>query len=193
MKPNGQFTVNRPHFYIYMIVVNCDAGQFPVGQMITERHTTTEIGHWLREWHQSVGIPPNEVVTDSSRALQTAVVQTFSNFKVLEEYVNGCFDSDSMPACWLRTDVAHFIHKYTAFLKNYPPRIKTFFAASIGKLLRSTSLEESKLLLERILTVCLCETCGHLVNIAPPVLSECQKAINYLKQLIVTGKTLSLS
>lgn len=65
--------------------------QFPVLQMLSERHDTTAIQFWLIEWLR-LGAPlPAEVCCDFSLALLGAVVRAFTNNSNLAEYVNRCY------------------------------------------------------------------------------------------------------
>lgn len=115
------------HIFLYNCVVNSEKSSiFPVAQMISEKHHTNIIQYWLVEWIRSGAPRPREVVCDYSRALLTAAVRSFTNYFTLDEYADACIEN-TLPTCYIRIDVAHFIKKYVNFLKTSRPRIKQFY------------------------------------------------------------------
>ena len=57
--------------YLYLIVVNDDAGQYVVAQMISSIHNTVAILHFLNEWVRLGAPHPKVFNRDGSRALLT--------------------------------------------------------------------------------------------------------------------------
>lgn len=70
------------------------------------------------EWIRSGAPRPREVVCDFSRALLTAAIRSFTNYATLGEYTDA-YKEGNLPACYIRINVAHFIKKYSNFLKDY--------------------------------------------------------------------------
>ncbi|XP_036319256.1 uncharacterized protein LOC118733793 [Rhagoletis pomonella] len=62
-------------------------------------------------------------------------------------------DSNNIPVCYIRYDVAHFIKKYAALCSEKRKEIKRFYLACIGTLILSRSLEDAKKILHVMLTV----------------------------------------
>lgn len=126
--------------------------------MLSERHTTNAIQYWLMEWVRS-GVPqPREVVCDFSRALLTAAVRSFTSYSTLDEYADAC--KEDLPACYIRIDVAHFIKKYSNFLKDSHPRIKQFYLHILEQLILCRDIETADEILKGILIIARSETEG---------------------------------
>ena len=47
----------------------------------------------------------------------TAAIRNFTNYNTLNEYTDACKE-DNLPPCYIGIDVAHFIKKYSNFLKD---------------------------------------------------------------------------
>lgn len=54
------------HFFLYLGVISCHAGQFSVVQQISERQNTVTINTWLEKWLESGALIPKEVVSNRS-------------------------------------------------------------------------------------------------------------------------------
>ena len=143
--------------FLYTVVINCEAGQFSLAQMLSECHNTDVIQFWLMTWFRSSGLVPNEVVVDMSRALLTAVIRTFTHNKTLEEYCEQC-SGEQLPDIFVRIDNAHFIKKYAQLLKSLlgPSKVevKRFYLAVIGQLIVCQSIEQAEEILKCFFTVC---------------------------------------
>jgi len=63
--------------FLYDVVVSREYGQFPVCQMISEKHDTITITFWLEMWIKAGVNPPNEAVSDYSKALLGAMCKSF--------------------------------------------------------------------------------------------------------------------
>lgn len=148
-----------PHIFLYLIVINCSAGQFTVNQMISEAQDTGTIQNWMTQWSRS-GIPsPKETVSDAARALQTAIVRTFTGYLTIEEYCD-VFLNDKLPICYVRTDVAHVLHIYAKLLQPEHRLVKKFYMAVTGKIILSRNLESVKKIIFALLIVSTSETEG---------------------------------
>jgi len=170
------------HIFLYQAVINYDGHQFPVTQMLSERHTTNNIHFWLLEWSRMGAPYPREVVVDSSKALLNAVVRCFTSHATIKDYANAC-KNKIMPECYIRTDVAHCIKMYANLKKNLPRRIKIFYIAAIGQLIMCQNIDNAAIIFRAILTVALSETEGTLANGEE---TPCEKEKKRLKS-IVTG------
>lgn len=149
------------HIFLYTCVVNSpDKVKYPVTQMISESHTTLWILLWLMQWTQSGAPPPREVTCDQSVALLTAVVRAFTGCVSIDKYADEIWEDKILPSCYIRIDVAHFIKKYAKFLKIVRPKIKTFYLASISKLIITRSIEEAENILFSIFIIALNDTEG---------------------------------
>jgi len=91
---------------------------FTVSNMKSERHNALAIFNWLAKWLSNDVSPPKEVVCDQSVALMSSIVQCFTQYSSLNQYLLICAeltlgklscDSHWLPNCFLRSDVAHFV------------------------------------------------------------------------------------
>lgn len=169
--------------YLYLGVICLAEGQIPVLQMLSESHDTNQIQYWLMEWIKSGASIPKEVVTDGSRALQTAVISAFTGYFTIEQYADAC-QGPIMPPCYVRLDNAHFIKIYSSFFKaaNTLRRIKIFYLVALGQLIMAKTITEAKNILEALFFTLRSETDGKLPN---GLDSEVEKAKDFLKKLIV--------
>lgn len=179
-RPDGTLS---QHIFLYHAVINCDAGQFSVAQFLSETHTSTYVRLWLMEWCR-IGAPhPKEVVTDYSRALLTAAIKEFTGHANIEQYSDAC--RDTVPACYIRIDVAHFIKNYSIALKKYSGPVRSFYLAAIGQLVLCRTIEHAKLIFKALLVVSQCDTEGNIKG--TETATECSTQQRYLERLI-TGK-----
>ncbi|KAG8246653.1 hypothetical protein J6590_079136 [Homalodisca vitripennis] len=68
------------HIFLYEGVVHTGKQQIRVVQMLSEKQDSKTILYWLNEWQRCCA-PSKEVVTDDSKALQSAVCRSFSRRK----------------------------------------------------------------------------------------------------------------
>jgi len=59
--------------FLYDVVISMEYGQFLVCKMISEKHDTITITFWIEIWIKSGINPPNEAVSDYSKALLGAM------------------------------------------------------------------------------------------------------------------------
>ncbi|CAI6376135.1 unnamed protein product [Macrosiphum euphorbiae] len=155
--------------FLYEAVVSQGFGHFPVSQMISERHDTITISFWLDLWIKSGANPPNEAVSDCSKALLGAMCRSFCSCD-LRTYVKNCFSNLNgstcdIPPCFIRIDVSHMIKLFCRLkilneIRN--KRLKEFYVRGFRLLLTSTTLEMFKQILKSLMTVILSYTDGYL-------------------------------
>lgn len=181
-RPDGN---DSQHIFLYLGVINSEAGQFSVTQLLTEAHDTGTIQNWLVQWIRS-GVPvPKETVADSSRALQTALVRTFTGYKTIEQYCD-IFLTDELPDCYIRIDVAHFLKIYCNVLRGISRLVKKFYMGVIGKIILCTDLQSARKIIKNALIVSMNETEGVLGD--PSSQTSCNIAKQCLINLI-TGQS----
>lgn len=179
-KPDG--TLSK-YIFLYHAVINCNGAQFSVSQFLSETHTSTYVRLWLMEWCR-LGVPhPKEVVTDYARALLTAVVKEFTGYCTIEKYANAC--QDTVPDCYVRIDVAHFLKTYSVALSKYSRPVRTFYLASVGQLVLCRKVEDARKIIKALLTVSQCDTEGYCNGTKTP--TECENQKRFL-ELLITGK-----
>lgn len=140
--------------------------------MVSESHNANSIHFWLAEWLRS-GVPvPKEVVCDSSKALLIAIIRAFTGYLNIEDYADACNNSN-LPKCYVRIDVAHFVKKYSNFLKPLSKRVKIFYLGAIGQLILCRSITSAKEIIQSIFVVALSETDGKLKT---GNVTQCDKA-----------------
>lgn len=168
------------HIFLYNSVINCDnSGLFPVCQMLSESHNTNAIQFWLLEWIRLGAPRPQEVVCDFSRALLTAAIRCFTGYLTLEDYSDACKNSQ-LPRCYIRIDVAHFIKKYSNFLKNTRPRIKKFYLSLLGQLILCRNIETAEEILTCILIISRSETEDNTQQNKPTMCEEYKIKVKHL-------------
>jgi len=155
--------------FLYEAVISQGFGQFPVSQMISERHDTISITFWLDMWIKSGVNLPNEAVSDYSKALLGAMCKSFCSSN-LRSYVQKCFlvltkSNNDLPPCFLRVDVSHMIKMYCRLqhfsgIRN--KRLKEFYVRGFRLLLTPKSLERFKKILKSLMVVILSSTDGWL-------------------------------
>ncbi|CAK1594095.1 unnamed protein product [Parnassius mnemosyne] len=172
-----------PIFLYAAVISTSDGDHTSVAQMISDRHTTRVIAHWLSEWSLQSGVePPKEVVCDASEALLAATIKTFTPFKTINQYADS-FLSDELPPCYVRIDVAHHIKKYVDILKTARVEVKKFYLACIGKLIRCTSLDEADKLIYAIFVISSSESDG-VQEKNENLLSECQEQKDFIASIL---------
>lgn len=173
------------HMFLYHGVINCKNGQFSIFQMISENHNANSIHFWLAEWLRLGAPVPKEVVCDSSRALLIAIIRAFTNYNSIEDYSDSLKNA-SLPNCYVRIDVAHFIKIYSTILKSLNKRIKTFYMSAIGQLILCRNITNARDILTSIFTLALSETDGNNVTGLP---TKCDQERTKLINLIATNTT----
>lgn len=160
-----------------------------VANMLSERHDTVSITHFLHTWRRSGAMVPKSVVCDMSLALMSACVQSFSEFSSLNEYLSHCsliIQPDStfkVPNFYLKNDIAHMVKLVTQFpsLRTVIKRTKAFYIRIICLIIQETRLQRMEEIIKKMFQVALHETEGQFPD--GRVLPS-EEAKNFLKELI---------
>lgn len=169
--------------YIYLIVIRSPAGQFSIAQMISEKHTTEDISFWLSSFEHFGAIRPKEVIVDGSDALLNACARTYTNTDSIRLYADQC--RKLTPRCWIRCDVAHFVKNWASYLTKHCQikKVRVFYLAAIGRLIRCQNLEDAQILLKAIFTASLSESAGELPSGEPTL---CDGETAFITNLITS-------
>jgi len=176
------------NIFLYEGIVSSPFGHISVTQMVSEKHDTLSIFQWIAVWMSSGLRPPNEVVSDYSRALLAAISRAFCDGIGVNDYVNYTFKvligvEKKIPATYIRLDVAHMVKIFcrikclTGVKSKY---LKEFYVRGFRLLMTSENLKTFETILEAFLTVMLSETDGWSNNTETP--SETAKS--YILELI---------
>lgn len=167
--------------FLYECVIRTSTGQFSVSQMISEIHNTNAINYWLIEWVRSGAPPPKEVVCDFSKAILTAAIRAFANYGSIEQYVNALSEGP-LPICYIRVDVAHFIHMAAIFLRPERPRVQKFYLAALVQMVLARTVNDAAAIFRSILIVSKSETEGYTVQQEQ---TPCETEKQKLKSLLI--------
>lgn len=170
-RPDGQ---KSKTIFLYDITIHDRINNkiLSAGNMLSERHDTVAISHFIQNWRKAGAKVPKTVVCDMSLALMSASVQSFTEFNTLNDYLNHCsliIENEVAfvkPKCYLRNDIAHtvklisLITQYRS-LGNVLKGTKSFFVRAICLVIQETNLMRMEELLENIFNVALYETEGN--------------------------------
>ncbi|CAI6355980.1 unnamed protein product [Macrosiphum euphorbiae] len=128
----------------------------------------------------------------------SALVQAFTQYKSLEEYLDACFSivlknqNISIPQCMIKNDINHFMHLVTQWspLKNTKfTRTKQLIERTIWLLVYSSSISESEQILESLFSIILSKYDVKLLNATNNYDdTHCVKSIRYLQNLISSSE-----
>lgn len=150
-------------------MVIADGFQVPVYSMTSELNTANWLTFFMSEWVREKGEIPNQFTADMSMALLNAAVRSFTSCSSVEEYVNLMFDllskrtvNRSIPQCFVRTDVAHFMKNVTSCdaLKTAPKKVRDFFIRCVAIMMKIDNVEEVKSHIYSVLIVATSSTEG---------------------------------
>lgn len=136
----------------YAMVIR-DGFKVPVQSMTSELNTANWLTFWMSDWVQETSEIPNQFTSDGSMALLNAAVRSFTTCSSVADYVNAMFDllckppaNISIPQCFIRTDIAHFMKKVTSCdaLKNAVTKVRDFFIRCVAILMQIDNIEEAK-------------------------------------------------
>uniref|UniRef100_A0A2S2NH91 NOF-FB transposable element protein n=1 Tax=Schizaphis graminum TaxID=13262 RepID=A0A2S2NH91_SCHGA len=185
--------------FLYEGVMCINNQSFTVMSMLSEQHDNISISSWLRRWLRCGIEPPKIAICDQSLALMSAIVQAFTKYPSLEQYLNACFslvilkEKIEVPTCFLRNDVNHFIHlvsQWSAVKNSRYPNTKELITRGMGLLVMCTSVNKAEKILEAIFTIILSRYDGDILqsdqsnNYYERQLTPCAKSKKYLKDLI---------
>ncbi|KAK0072952.1 hypothetical protein PV325_010483, partial [Microctonus aethiopoides] len=122
------------------------------------------------------------LIRESSRALLTACIATYTRCRTIEEYCDAFFDNSNFidNETLISIDVAHYVKIWANFLKNKPRRIKVFYLACIGQLILCKSISDAEKIIKKILFVSRSETDGLLKNGQQTKTEKCKSALKAL-------------
>lgn len=83
---------SNKYIFLYMICCRGRDKSIPVAQMLSQNHTASFIYFWLNNWLKT-NKKPHEIIIDDSKALLSACVQAFTQFKTTNEYLSACMES----------------------------------------------------------------------------------------------------
>ncbi|CAI6343597.1 unnamed protein product [Macrosiphum euphorbiae] len=194
-RPDNTMSSN---LFLYEGVMEVDGKTFTVCSMISEKHDTLSICTWLKRWLKCGVKSPKMAISDQSLALMSAIVQSFTQYNSLEEYLRICFklimntqvNEKDIPLCFVRNDINHFvklISQWTPLKKSKFPRTRQLFIRSMTLLIYCSSMEEAKQILEAIFKVALSKYDGLCLGATNNNITEetpCAKSKKYLQSLI---------
>lgn len=155
------------HIFLYQMVTTSENKIIPIAQQVSEKHDTLSIYYWMANWVTSGMKPPDECISDYSKALLGAITRAFCNKMSLKEYSEACFafltnKTTDLPTSFIRIDIAHFIHMVCRW-KSLQKRkqIKDFYVQSICLLIKSENIDQFDCILRNILILAIAEKDGY--------------------------------
>lgn len=88
---------------------------------------------------------------------------------------------NTLPKCYVRIDVAHFIKKYFKFCSSLNKGVNIFYLGAIGQLILCKNIENAKKIIKSNFIIASSETNGNLKNSHP---TQCEKEQNKLINLM---------
>ncbi|XP_011312551.1 uncharacterized protein [Fopius arisanus] len=166
--------------HLFSAVTQTPSGQqIALGQMLTESQAATSIDEWLTEWLGTQKLPfPKEVVTDEGLGLLVGCIRAFTGYKTVNSYADALFDisdTNRLPACYIRLDVAHFLKTYVAMLKNSNKSLGKYYKGGIAKLIMARNKENAEIILRNLLIIAQSPTCGMTVEGFPSLCSHAKE------------------
>ncbi|KAJ1518897.1 hypothetical protein ONE63_011493 [Megalurothrips usitatus] len=145
--------------------------QVAVACMLSERHDTETMRHWLCCWLRDGALIPKECDIDMSVALTAACVQAFAQLPSIQRYLEECAKilrpGDGVfvpPPCFIRYDVAHFmklLSKLPCLNKDgVVKRTRQFYLRCLGQVIQCSQIDVIRQILVDIFTVALNESEG---------------------------------
>ncbi|CAI6376027.1 unnamed protein product [Macrosiphum euphorbiae] len=141
---SGRKTAN---IFLYEVVVmdHTIKRQYGVAHMLSERHDTNSISHWLQEWVKDGAPCPKIVVMDQPLALMSASVKSFTQYSSLNMYLDVCSswiigdNKYPLPTTMIRNDFNHIMKLLSSWpeFKTSSYRIKNFYLRSIALVIQS--------------------------------------------------------
>lgn len=188
--------ISSSHIFLYQMVTSYESQTIPIAQRLSEKQDTLSIYYWMANWVSSGMKPPDECISDYSKALLGAITRAFCNKMSLQEYTEACFyclvnNSTNDPASFIRIDVAHLVHMICKWkcLQGRKP-IKDFYVRAIGSLIQSEHFDIFDSILRSILILALAETDGYDNNAKQETPSETARVI--LENVISGAKNMDI-
>ena len=164
-------------------MVNDESGQYVAAATINSVYNTVAILNFLNEWVRLGAAYPKIVHCDGSTAVITAIIRAFTQYLTIQEYAEGC-QSGTLPKCYVRLDVAHFIKLWVDFLSTLTShkKIETFYKAAMGQLILCRDLEMARKVVRAIMFVSQSEFDGPLIGSSQK--THCEEHRDVLKTMI---------
>lgn len=162
------------HVFLYNIVAKVpNRKSVPVHQMLSQKHTASFIAYWLSVWRDSVASAgvPLEVTCDESKALQLAVVKTFTSCSNMSDYIDKCtislMTNSDPPECYIRNDRSHVIKIMSRKLKETDKRKEKLSRSVFGFLIQCDNFDVAREIITDFFTIVLNEYDGCNSNNMP--------------------------
>lgn len=154
-----------PPIFLYQCIFADNNGSFPVFQMVSADHKSMHIAYFLRKIISKGNQAPHTIVCDFGWAILIAIAEIFAKCIDLRDYLKKCYNilhgyNDSIPSCFIRLDVSHFIcmiSRWNCLKHKDKLLIRKFYIRCISQAYKMTSLEELSTLFDAILVVALSE------------------------------------
>jgi len=183
--------------FLYEGIMNVKNQNFTALSMLSEQHDNIAISLWMKRWLKCNVSAPKVVISDQSLALMSAIVQSYTEYKTLEKYLNVCFlllknNNGEKPTCFIRNDVNHFVQLITRWqlLKSSKyPRTKQLFCRAMCLLIFVKHFDEAKQTFEAIFTIALSKYDGPCSDIDGGTLRKtaCACRKKFLQSLITNN------
>lgn len=145
-------------FFAYQVLLNTDTVVVPITQMICEKNESKIVHGWLSDVSEIIS-SPKEIIIDQSEALLLTVVQLFTQFDSVNDYLNCChkiIDDESdveQPSCFIRHDIVNIVInlKKNKIFEKMDSRVKRFYLLCIGVLFKVEHFTDLKNVVKDIL------------------------------------------
>lgn len=80
--------------FLYVITLHQSEGRsLPIYQMLSQDHSSIQISNMLKLCSvENNHVIPNEVIIDQSAAFLLALLETYTKFKSVHQYLDHCYD-----------------------------------------------------------------------------------------------------
>lgn len=184
-KLRNVMSIESKHIFLHAMAVNHNSNQLLVAQILAESSASITYEMWLKHFHKDGAPYPDQIVVDYSLALLNAVVKTYSNFRTIYEYADA-LEKHELQKTLIRIDIAHFIKKYSVYLRNCSRKVRMFYLSCIGSLTKCTELKEAEDIIKSLILISITEKYGDEAN------TNCENAIKCLTTKIA-GKTFNIN
>lgn len=157
IRSGGELT---SHIFLYIISTSIVKKVYPIFQFISEYQASNFIKHCFDIWLNKGSSVPRECVMDHSKALLNATCLSFNKctykYYLAKVYQNLSENTSNSFDCYIRIDIAHLIKSVTRWkrFKECEPRVKDFYLRIIGRLSKTTSVDEFMKIIRGTFIVC---------------------------------------
>lgn len=153
--------------FLYVITLHqTEDRSLPIYQMISQDHSSIQISNMLKMCSvENNHITPNEVVVDQSAAILLALVETYTRFKSVHQYLDHCYDilqakhenldseENNFYARFDRSHVCKSIQLSKELKKGVHKDTATFYKRLLGFLIQEPSKEKCENIMKKIFKV----------------------------------------